>query len=217
MLQNVPQAMIVFHAIWLAGGVVVPVNPMNKARELGHQLSDSGSRVVVCLESLYEVVDSVRRLDLGSSTSSSPRSSRRSYAAAGRRVPTDRVPRCSWCSRIWSGAALRSSSSQPIRNLAIRPCSTYTSGTTGSSKGAVNTHHNLAHNAEMVARWYALGSSDITVGMSPMFHITGIVLGNCSWRHPLTVERRCCCSIASTQARCFAWLRNGAGRGASGR
>ncbi len=60
MLQNVPQVVIAVHAVWLAGGVVTTVNPMNKRRELEHQLADAGVRIALCLESLFEVVDGAR-------------------------------------------------------------------------------------------------------------------------------------------------------------
>ena len=60
MLQNVPQVPIAVHAVWHCGGVVTTVNPMNKERELRHQLTDSGARIVVCLESLYAVVAAAR-------------------------------------------------------------------------------------------------------------------------------------------------------------
>src|ERR1700748_85146 len=55
-LQNVPQLVIALLATWKAGGVAVPVNPMNKARELDAVLAASGARVLVCLESLYRDV-----------------------------------------------------------------------------------------------------------------------------------------------------------------
>src|SRR5690348_8349219 len=55
-LQNVPQFVIGLLAVWKAGAVAVPVNPMNRARELDAVLRDSGARVLVCLESLYRDV-----------------------------------------------------------------------------------------------------------------------------------------------------------------
>ena len=55
-LQNVPQFVIGMLATWKAGGVAVPVNPMNRARELDAVLRDSGARVLVCLEGLYRDV-----------------------------------------------------------------------------------------------------------------------------------------------------------------
>src|SRR3954453_23262557 len=53
-LQNVPQFVLAMVATWKAGGIMVSINPMNKARELEYLLADSGARVLVCLESLYE-------------------------------------------------------------------------------------------------------------------------------------------------------------------
>jgi len=52
-LQNVPQFVLAMVATWKAGGIMVSINPMNKARELEFLLSDSGATVLVCLESLY--------------------------------------------------------------------------------------------------------------------------------------------------------------------
>src|SRR5215472_15100193 len=57
-LQNVPQVVIAMLATWKASGIAVPVNPMNRARELDTVLRDSGTRVLVCLQSLYRDVAS---------------------------------------------------------------------------------------------------------------------------------------------------------------
>ena len=63
---------------------------------------------------------------------------------------------------------------------------TYTSGTTGVSKGAVNTHRAVVHNAEMMTRWYRLGPGDVTVAMAPLFHITGLICHLATARASLT-------------------------------
>jgi long-chain acyl-CoA synthetase len=55
-LQNVPQFVIGLLATWKAGGIAVPVNPMNRARELAAVLRDSGTKVLVCLQGLYRDV-----------------------------------------------------------------------------------------------------------------------------------------------------------------
>ena len=61
-LQNVPQYVLAVLATWKAGGIVVPINPMNKERELTYVLEDSGATVLVTLESLYhDVVSQGRR------------------------------------------------------------------------------------------------------------------------------------------------------------
>ena len=52
MLPNSPQFVIAFYGTLLAGGVAVNTNPMYTPRELGHQLRDSGARVLVILDLL---------------------------------------------------------------------------------------------------------------------------------------------------------------------
>jgi long-chain acyl-CoA synthetase len=51
---------------------------------------------------------------------------------------------------------------------------TYTSGTTGPPKGAMNTHANLRRSAEVLTYWYGLQRSDVIWGIAPFFHITGL-------------------------------------------
>lgn len=175
MLQNVPQLVIAVHAVWLAGAIVTSVNPMNKRRELTHQFNDADVRIVVCLESLFEVVEDVRdatplehivtvsELDFldelppllaahqrRACPGARPLSELLTRHAGKRAVPADPDPH---------DAALL----------------TYTSGTTGLPKGAINTHASVVHNAEVMTRWYELGPGDVTVAMAPLFHITGLV------------------------------------------
>jgi long-chain acyl-CoA synthetase len=54
---------------------------------------------------------------------------------------------------------------------------TYTSGTTGPSKGAMNLHRNMFHSARVFTDWFDLDSSDVVLGVAPLFHITGLVAG----------------------------------------
>src|SRR3954453_5840802 len=55
-LQNVPQFVIAMVAAWKAGGVMVSINPMSRARELSYLLKDSGATVLISLETLYDEV-----------------------------------------------------------------------------------------------------------------------------------------------------------------
>lgn len=52
---------------------------------------------------------------------------------------------------------------------------TYTSGTTGPAKGAMNTHGNVVFNSAVLRAWLRLGEQDIIAGLAPLFHITGLV------------------------------------------
>ena len=46
-MQNCPQFIVAFHAVIRLGAVVVPVNPMNKADELGHYIQDAAAHVAI--------------------------------------------------------------------------------------------------------------------------------------------------------------------------
>ncbi|MEX2105974.1 MAG: AMP-binding protein [Solirubrobacterales bacterium] len=186
MLQNVPQMAIAVHAVWLAGGVVSTVNPMNKRRELEHQLNDAGVRIAFCLESLYAALDAVR--------DTTPL---RHIVTASELDHLDAVPDAlseherrpcpgglamADLLAAHAGERVAPSSPEPGDPALV----TYTSGTTGISKGAVNTHGAIVHNAEAMTRWFDLGPGDVTVAMAPLFHITGLVCHLATARTSLT-------------------------------
>ena len=52
---------------------------------------------------------------------------------------------------------------------------TYTSGTTGDPKGAMNTHGNVVFNACTFRDWMSLTPRDVVLGGAPLFHITGLI------------------------------------------
>ncbi len=55
---------------------------------------------------------------------------------------------------------------------------TYTSGTTGRSKGAMNLHSAMVHSSTVYTRWWDLRhEQDVIIGLAPVFHITGLVAG----------------------------------------
>lgn len=55
---------------------------------------------------------------------------------------------------------------------------TYTSGTTGRSKGAMNLHGAMVHSSTVFARWWDLDPErDVVLGLAPVFHITGAIAG----------------------------------------
>ena len=54
--QNNPQFLKVQYGAWKHGAIVVPLNPMLKKKELDYHLNDSGAKVLVCLEGVYQSV-----------------------------------------------------------------------------------------------------------------------------------------------------------------
>jgi len=182
-LQNVPQFVLAVLAAWKAGGAAVPVNPMNRARELAYVLEDSGATVLVCHESLYgEVAASVvPGTDVGLVVTTSElefqsRDDARVLAASSR-VRHDGTE-----DLLALADAHRGERPPPARlSAADVALLTYTSGTTGRPKGAMNTHGNVVFNSRTYRDWIGLGAQDSVLGVAPLFHITGLVghLGLC--------------------------------------
>jgi long-chain acyl-CoA synthetase len=176
MLQNVPAAAIALHAVWLAGGIVTTLNPMYKRRELEHQLNDAEARIAICLESLYARLDEVRETTplRHLVTVSELEFADRPLPAALAGQERIECPGGLAIADLWArhaGARVEVADPDPDDPALL----TYTSGTTGVSKGAVNTHAAVVHSAEVMTRWYELGPGDVTVAMAPLFHITGLV------------------------------------------
>ena len=179
-LQNVPQFVIGLVATWKAGGVVVPVNPMNRARELDAVLRDSGARVLVCLQSLYRDVAAgvvegteVTTVVTTSELEYRARDDQRVFAAVEPVECAGAVDMAGLIERF------RGQVPAQVPSVTLSPTHTafltYTSGTTGPPKGAMNTHGNVVFNSQAYRQWCRLGPDDVVLGVAPLFHITGLI------------------------------------------
>ncbi|MBW6395609.1 long-chain fatty acid--CoA ligase [Thermus sp. SYSU G05001] len=181
MLPNSPQFVIAFYGTLLAGGVAVNTNPMYTPRELGHQLRDSGARVLVILDLLLPRYQEVK-----------------AEAPVGVLVRTgiqDYLPfpknllyplmlkRKGQTPRNLEGtpwrAFLKPGNPQPVPldldDLALLQ---YTGGTTGVAKGAMLTHRNLSSNALQVRSWIPdfQEGEEVVLGAIPFFHVYGMTV-----------------------------------------
>ena len=176
-LQNVPQFVIAVLATWKAGGVMVSISPMLKHKELSAQLADSGASALVTFESLWDEVarDVVGDTDvrIAITTSELEFLDQTPPLLAGSRRSRD------------SGTldlaelidAHRGAGKPPAVRLTPDDVAflTYTSGTTGPSKGAMNSHGNVVFNSQTYRDWIGLTGDDVVFGTAPFFHITGLI------------------------------------------
>lgn len=176
-LQNVPQFIIGLVGTWKAGGIAVSINPMNRERELELLLQDSGARVLVCLESLYRDVasgvvgsTSVQTVLTTSELEYQTRNDPRAFSSTDR-ISCEGATDLAGLLERFRGQTPPSVSFQPGDTAFL----TYTSGTTGPPKGAMNTHGNVVFNSQAYREWCRLGPDDVVLGVAPLFHITGLI------------------------------------------
>lgn len=178
-LQNHPAFVVGLIAAWKAGGAGVAINPMSKARELSYLLSDSGAVALLCHDDLF---DTVARGVVGSGETSvhevitvSPldEQTRADERLFGDKQPAP-TPEGTTALRdiVQAEASTGEQASPSPSDIAVL---TYTSGTTGVPKGAMNTHANMAFNSTTYVRWMNLTDQDRVLGIAPLFHITGLV------------------------------------------
>jgi long-chain acyl-CoA synthetase len=176
-LQNIPQFVLAQLATWKLGAVMVSVNPMLKGRELEVTLNDSGAAALVTLETLYHevsaailgntavrVVISTSELDFTEPP----------LPAMLRSVERRRPEGTHDLLELTQAHAGRSPAPIELEAGDIAFL-TYTSGTTGPPKGAMNTHGNVVFNAQSYRDWVHLGEDDVVLGVAPLFHITGLI------------------------------------------
>ncbi|MEU7011056.1 long-chain fatty acid--CoA ligase [Streptomyces sp. NPDC046332] len=150
MLPNGLDFPALYYGILRAGAVAVPMNPLLKSREVAHYVSDSGAVLLFAHEVC--AAEAVRGAE-GTGTTVVP-------LAAG--TLTELL------AEHPEPAALLPRAADDTAVLL------YTSGTTGSPKGAELTHANLLRNAEISARsLIRLTPEDVILGCLPLFHTFG--------------------------------------------
>lgn len=179
-LQNIPQFVISYLAVWKAGAIAVSVNPMYKRRELTELLTDSGATALICLESLFDEVarhvladTPVRTVVTTSELEYQNRNDPRLLGDSRRSRHEDVSGVADMAELIGANRGRRPEPVEPgPDDIAVL---TYTSGTTGPPKGAMNTHGNFVFDAQVYRGWLGVRESDVVLGVAPLFHITGLV------------------------------------------
>lgn len=187
MLPNIPQTVISFYAIMLAGAIVVPVNPLYKEREIEFILNDSGAKAIITLDILYNRVKSVQEMTsveqiLVTSISEFLPFPKNLFYPFIQKKEYGYIPSVKHegnthlLKNIWSlpTADLKEVSIDFEEDLAIIQ---YTGGTTGFPKGVMLTHQNLVANTSMCRQWlYKLEKGkEKLLAIMPLFHVYGMM------------------------------------------
>lgn len=182
-LQNDPQWLVVMLAAWKVGAFPVAISPMLRHTELTHLLIDSGATVLVCLDHLYAEVaaEVVPQTPVRTVLTTHPLDLTPNVVLPERIAAQIAPPRTFGEALDWVATVRAYDGMRPER-VDLRPADigilTYTSGTTGRSKGAINLHSALVHSSTVYTSWWDLRpGNDVVLGCAPVFHITGITAG----------------------------------------
>ncbi|MCW2818899.1 MAG: long-chain-fatty-acid--CoA ligase, partial [Marmoricola sp.] len=152
-LTNVPPFPVIFYGAVALGAVVVPMNPLLKAREVKYYLEDSGASIVFAWKDMA--------------------------AEAGKGASEVGIE----CVEVGADFAEVLAGFEPHTEVADRADDDdvvllYTSGTTGQPKGAQLTHHNMITNAATSAETLIeISEDDVVMGCLPLFHVFGLTCG----------------------------------------
>jgi long-chain acyl-CoA synthetase len=176
LLQNSPHFVLAVLGAWKAGATVVPVNPMYKSAEVAHVLRDGEVTALVCSDRAWEAYlrdtaaeSPVRIVLTGCELDFQTRND-------ARVLGFERLPHAADADDLVTvarqgGTAPAGRDPRPDDTALI----SYTSGTSGTPKGAINTHGNIMHNAERQSTGLGLPEAPVYYALAPLFHITGMV------------------------------------------
>jgi long-chain acyl-CoA synthetase len=191
MLPNILQYPVVMCGIFRAGLVVVNVNPLYTARELEHQLKDSGTKCIIILENFAHVledviavtdVDHVVLTGVGDLLQW-PKGMLTNFVLryVKKAVPAYKLPNSTTFRQ-----ALKLGAGEALDEVDIGYADIaylqYTGGTTGVSKGAMLSHRNMIYNVQQTITWqgdaYENDRPIIIITALPLYHIFSLQ-GNC--------------------------------------
>ncbi len=149
MLPNVPYFAVCYYGVLRSGGVVVPMNVLLKRREVAFYLGDSGAKLMFAWEGFADDAK----------------------AGAEEAGAECIVVKPGEFEELLAGV-------EPRREVVDRASDDtavilYTSGTTGTPKGAELTHDNLKTNCEITRDMFGIGDDVVTLGALPLFHSFG--------------------------------------------
>ena len=154
-LPNVPAFPVLFYGTLLAGGIVVPMNPLLKGQEIEYFYTDSGAK--------FSFVWG----DFASEAQAGAEGTDTRVIVSGPVGPSEED--------LPAGEAIATPVERADDDTAVI---LYTSGTTGRPKGAELTHRNLDLNAQRSAEDIIQVTADDTImGCLPLFHVFGLTCG----------------------------------------
>ena len=187
-MPNCPQHVVAFYAILRLGAIVIEHNPLYTPRELRHQFEGHGAKFVITWDKVVATlqafpddvtIDHIVSVDMTRAMPARLRFLLRLPIPRARKQRTDLTVKVTGTT-LWEELV----ANEPIKPSVAGPTTAdvaviqYTSGTTGSPKGATLTHLNLGVNAAQARAWVPTikrGTASVHAVL-PLFHAYGLTL-----------------------------------------
>ncbi len=180
-LPNCPQFVIAYYATLMTGGIVVPCNPQYVAREMKHQLNDSGAETIITLSKMYPITKQIRaqtplkQVIVTNIKEYFPGLLKFLFTVATEKKEGHYQDISGDANTYWFQDVLASAPARPTPveiDMEDTAVLMYTGGTTGISKGAQLTHRNIQANAVQTLAWFPrLDEGQETILTSlPLYH-----------------------------------------------
>jgi acyl-CoA synthetase (AMP-forming)/AMP-acid ligase II len=190
-LPNLPQYIIALVGALRSGCAVTGISPLLTPKEMAYQINDSGAKLLVTLDAIYEhrvqpIRDQVPGLECIVPTSIGDWLPwlKRFLGKLLKKIPSGKILPIPG-KRIITFQQLLAESPPQMEPIAITPADTcllqYTGGTTGLPKGTVLTHRNIVVNIQQISNWVDFEKDgEVMCSAFPLFHLAGLMVGMAS-------------------------------------
>lgn len=186
MLPNSPHFVIVYYAILKRGAVAVPASPLDTPTEAEYKFKNSGAKLVVFLDLLYDKVSALLQQHPDIPAVAADVSEYLPFSknilfrlrkkSLGKPLPDFTRANLSTFAGVLR--EYRHRSAEPVQLAGTDTAvMIYTGGTTGVSKGVVLSHRAMVVNMTQARTWGDLSKNDVGLCVLPFFHGFGISIG----------------------------------------
>ncbi len=162
---NSPHYIISLYGALRIGAVIIPVNPMYTPQELSYILNNGDVKAVITMDVLVKKFEAIKdklpqinHYIVCETTSEMATTEEQSFPGEMK----------SFTNMVREGSPILDAPELNEEDVALI---LYTSGTTGTPKGAMLTHKNLYSNAKDTADYLAINGEDLVIAALPMFHV----------------------------------------------
>lgn len=193
-MPNIPANYIGVIGVQKAGCVSTGLSPLLTASEMQHQLIDSGTKVVLTVDILYDRIAEVAAKAPFTTVVVTEIADflpgiKRVLGKLLKKIPTAEVEPISGKIVKRFMDVMKEAPADPVqvkRGFDDMIFMMYTGGTTGPAKGAMLTQRGYMSNRQQVLAWLDLKPEDIALSAFPLFHIAGLALGGFTMTNGIT-------------------------------